>query len=62
MERIRTELTKAGATGVTATLDGPTAFHVDGVPDGQDALLRQLGSEIEGTYDRSGSGGTTASR
>ncbi len=57
MERMRTELAKAGATGVTVALDGPTAFHVNGVPDSQDALLRQLGSEVEGTYDRSGSGG-----
>jgi preprotein translocase subunit SecD len=57
MERMRSELTKAGATGVTAALDGPTAFHINGVPDAQDALLRQLGSEIESTYDRSGSGG-----
>jgi preprotein translocase subunit SecD len=59
MERIRTELSKAGATGVTAALQGPTAFQISGVPDAQDALVRQLGSEIEHTYNReSGAGGT----
>jgi preprotein translocase subunit SecD len=58
MDRIRGELAKAGASGVAASLAGPTAFQVSNVPDAQDQLLRQLGSEIENTYDRSGSGGT----
>jgi preprotein translocase subunit SecD len=58
MDRIRGELVKAGASGVTASLTSPTTFQVSNVPDAQDQLLRQLGSEIENTYDRSGSGGT----
>jgi preprotein translocase subunit SecD len=57
MERMRSELSKAGAAGVTATLENPTTFQLAGVPDNQDALVRQLGSEVENTYDRSGSGG-----
>ncbi len=58
MDRIRGELVKAGASGVAASLVGPTVFEIKNVPDAQDQLLRQLGSEIENTYDRTGSGGT----
>jgi preprotein translocase subunit SecD len=58
MDRIRGELVKAGATGVTASLAGPTAFQISNVPEAQDQLLRQLATEIENTYDRTGSGGT----
>ena len=50
---------KAGAAGVTATVVDPTDVRVDGVPDAQAALVRQLGTEIEHTYNReSGAGGT----
>jgi preprotein translocase subunit SecD len=59
MERMRTELVKAGASGVTGTVLSPTAFQLSGVPDGQDALVRQLRTEIEATYNPvSSSGGT----
>src|SRR3954462_9037807 len=59
MEHLRTELTKAGASGMTATILDPTTFELRGVPDAQTALLRQLGTEVEHTYNRdSGVGGT----
>ena len=59
MERMRSELVKAGAAGVTATVVDPTTFELKGVPDAQSALVRQLGTEIEHTYNReSGAGGT----
>src|SRR3954466_14896535 len=59
MERLRSELVKAGATGVTAAVINPTTFEVRGVPDAQTPLLRQLATEIEHTYNReSGVGGT----
>ena len=58
MERLRSELAKAGATGVTAALNDVTSFQLSGVPEAQDALVRQLGAEIEHTYNRdSGAGG-----
>ena len=40
MERLRSELAKAGATGVTATVVSPTIFELRGVPDAQSALVR----------------------
>jgi preprotein translocase subunit SecD len=52
MERMRSELAKAGATGATATSVSPTTFEVSGVPPAQDQLLRQLASEVENTYNR----------
>jgi preprotein translocase subunit SecD len=59
MERIRTELVKAGAPGVNGTLLSPASFQLTGVPEAQDQLVRQLATEISSTYDRSsGSGGT----
>jgi len=59
MERLRSELAKAGATGVTATAISPTTFELRNVPDAQAALVRQIGAEIEHTYNReSGAGGT----
>jgi len=59
MEHLRSELTKAGASGARATILNPTTFELRGVPDAQTALLRQLGTEIEHTYNRdSGVGGT----
>jgi len=59
MERIRSEVAKAGAPGVTATLQDPTTFQIAGVPEAQDALVRQLGSEIEHTYNRDSAAGGT---
>jgi len=59
MERLRAELAKAGATGVTATLVGVDAFELAGVPAEHAALVRQLGADVENTYNRdSGAGGT----
>jgi preprotein translocase subunit SecD len=59
MERLRSELAKAGATGVTATLVSPTIFEIRGVPEAQTALVRQLATELEHTFNReSGAGGT----
>lgn len=59
LERMRSELAKAGATGVTGTLLSPTSFELTSVPDGQAALVRQLRTEIENTYNPvSSSGGT----
>jgi preprotein translocase subunit SecD len=59
VERLRSELVKAGATGVTAAVINPTTFEVRGVPDAQTPLFRQLATEIEHTYNReSGVGGT----
>jgi preprotein translocase subunit SecD len=59
MERMRDELSRAGAAGVAARALGPTSFELSGVPEGQDALVRQLATEIENTYNReSGAGGT----
>ena len=58
LERMRTELAKAGATGVTGTVVDVTTFELSGVPDAQSALVRQLATEIENTFNReSGSGG-----
>ena len=59
LERMRSELVKGGATGVTGRLVDITTFEVTGVPDGQDALVRQLSTEVENTFNReSGAGGT----
>jgi preprotein translocase subunit SecD len=59
LERMRSELVKAGASGVTGSVLSPTSFQLTGVPDGQDALVRQLRTEIEATYNPvSSSGGT----
>src|SRR5918993_35918 len=59
MERLRSELAKAGATGVTATLVSSTIFEIRGVPEAQTALVRQLATELEHTFNReSGAGGT----
>jgi preprotein translocase subunit SecD len=59
MERLRSELAKAGATGVTATLVSPTIFEIRNVPEAQTALVRQLATELEHTFNReSGAGGT----
>jgi preprotein translocase subunit SecD len=59
MERMRSELAKAGAAGVTGTAVDPTTFELRGVPDAQAQLVRQLGTEIEHTYNReTGAGGT----
>src|SRR5688500_2960931 len=52
MERLRSELAKAGATGVTATVVSPTAFELRGVPEAQGQLVGQLATEIEHTYNR----------
>jgi preprotein translocase subunit SecD len=52
MERMRGELVKAGASAVTASSVSPTTFEVAGVPQAQEATLRQLSSEIENTYNR----------
>jgi preprotein translocase subunit SecD len=57
MERMRAELAKAGAPGVTAALLDVASFELRGVPADQAALVRQLGAEIENTYNRDSSGG-----
>ncbi len=56
-ERVRENLSKAGASA-TVAVAGPTEFRVDGVPPGQDAAVRQVGSEIEGTFNRSSGAGS----
>ena len=59
LERMRSELVKGGATGVGGTVVDPTTFELTGVPDDQGALVRQLATEIENTFNReSGAGGT----
>jgi preprotein translocase subunit SecD len=58
MERLREELVKAGAA-VTANALSVTDFQISGVTPDRDALLRQVATEIEQTYDRdSGVNGT----
>jgi preprotein translocase subunit SecD len=59
MEALREELVKAGVAGATATALGPTAFQIAGIPPDRDALVRQLATEVEATYNReSGAGGS----
>jgi preprotein translocase subunit SecD len=59
MNRLRDELVKAGATGVTATALSPTEFQIAGVPAEQDGVLRQAATEVEATFNReSGAAGT----
>ena len=59
MSRLRDELVKAGAAGVTATALSPTEFQIAGVPPDQDGVLRQAATEVEATFNReSGTAGT----
>jgi preprotein translocase subunit SecD len=59
MNRLREELVKAGAGGVTATALGPAEFQLAGVPAEQDGVLRQAATEVEATFNReSGAAGT----
>ncbi len=59
MTRLREELVKAGAAGVTATALSPTSFQIAGVPAEQDGVLRQAATEVEATFNReSGASGT----
>jgi len=59
MNRLRDELVKAGAAGVTATALSPTEFQLAGVPAEQDGVLRQAATEVEATFNReSGAAGT----
>jgi preprotein translocase subunit SecD len=59
MERLREELVKGGVANATATALAVDAFQVSGVPPNQDALVRQVATEIEATYNReSGAGGS----
>ena len=59
MNRLRDELVKAGAAGVTATALSPTEFQIAGVPPEQDGVLRQAATEVEATFNReSGAAGT----
>jgi len=56
-ERVRENLSKAGVSA-NITVVSPTEFRVDGVPAGQDAAVRQVGSEIEATFNRSSGAGS----
>jgi len=59
MDSLREELVKSGVTSATATILAPDAFQIAGVPPDRDALVRQLATEAEATYNReSGAGGT----
>jgi preprotein translocase subunit SecD len=59
MERLREELVKGGVANATATALAVDAFQISGVPPNQDALVRQVATEIEATYNReSGAGGS----
>ncbi len=57
MERLREQLEEKNVTVGTMTADEPSRFRVDGVPQAQDALFRELANEIGNTYNRlSGAG------
>jgi preprotein translocase subunit SecD len=59
MQALREELVKAGVTTVTASALAPDAFQIAGIPPDRDALVRQLATEAEATYNReSGAGGS----
>jgi preprotein translocase subunit SecD len=59
LERMRSELVKAGAAAVGGSVVDVTTFEITGVPDDQSALVRQLATEVENTFNReSGAGGT----
>jgi preprotein translocase subunit SecD len=59
LEALREELAKAGVTTVTASALAPDAFQLAGIPPDRDALVRQLATEAEATYNReSGAGGS----
>jgi preprotein translocase subunit SecD len=59
MNRLRDELVKNGAAGVTATALGPTAFQLAGVPAELEGALRQAATEVEATFNReSGAAGS----
>ena len=59
LDRLRDEMVKGGASGVTAASLDATSFRIDGVTPDRDALLRQVAIEIEQTYNReSGANGS----
>jgi preprotein translocase subunit SecD len=59
MQALREELVKAGVPTVTASALAPDAFQIAGIPPDRDALVRQLATEAEATYNReSGAGGS----
>ena len=59
MERMRSELAKAGATGVEASRLGPDGFELTGVPAEHAPLVRQLAADVEATYNRESAAGGT---
>src|SRR5690348_1264061 len=59
MERLRQELQTRNISPTNMALVSPVEFKVEGVPQAQDASLRQAGAEIQTNFDRnSGAGGT----
>jgi preprotein translocase subunit SecD len=59
MEALREELVKAGISTAKATALSPMAFQLAGISPDRDALVRQLATEVEATYNReSGAGGS----
>ena len=59
MNRLREELVKAGAPGVTSTAVSATEFQIAGVPTEQDGVLRQAATDVEATFNReSGTAGS----
>jgi preprotein translocase subunit SecD len=53
-ERLREDVEKAGITGITTKVLGPTQFQVTGVPPAQDALFRQNAAGVLATFNREG--------
>jgi preprotein translocase subunit SecD len=51
-ERLREELVRRGVTVGSITPEGSTQFLIQGVPPEQDALFRQISSEVQASYNR----------
>jgi preprotein translocase subunit SecD len=53
-ERVREDAEKAGVTGISVKVLGPTQFQVSGVPPAQDALFRQSAAAVQASFNREG--------
>jgi preprotein translocase subunit SecD len=51
-ERVREDADKAGISGLSVKVLGPTQFQVTGVPPAQDALFRQTAATVPASYNR----------
>ena len=59
MERLQESVERAGITGATFAVVGPTRFQASGIAPAQDAQFRQTAAEVQATFNREpGAGGS----